>query len=71
MKFLFKGIPGKFERQGLCFCSLGTAFHNGFRRSLPPDKIAKILCVSLGAFYTQKSRVLDKIREIARISGSL
>ena len=35
-----------------------------FRQALPPDEIAAILKMSIGAVYTQKSRVLDKLREI-------
>jgi RNA polymerase sigma-70 factor (ECF subfamily) len=35
-----------------------------FRLGLPTEEIATILKTSVGAVYTQKSRVLDKIREI-------
>jgi RNA polymerase sigma factor (sigma-70 family) len=35
-----------------------------FRRSLSAEQSAAILKTSVGAFYTQKSRVLDKLREI-------
>ena len=35
-----------------------------FRRSLSAEESAAILKTSVGAFYTQKSRVLDKLREI-------
>ncbi len=34
-----------------------------FYRGLPPQEIAAILRVSVGAVYTLKSRVLDKLRE--------
>ncbi len=34
-----------------------------FRQSLPPEEIASILRVSVNAVYTQKSRILDKLRE--------
>ncbi len=34
-----------------------------FRQSLPPEEIASILRVSVSAVYTQKSRILDKLRE--------
>ena len=37
-----------------------------FRQALPPEEIAAILKMSLGAVYTQKSRVLDKLREVLR-----
>ncbi|MBI3060068.1 MAG: sigma-70 family RNA polymerase sigma factor [Deltaproteobacteria bacterium] len=42
-----------------------------FRQSLPPEEIASILRVSVSAVYTQKSRILDKVREILRKTGSL
>jgi RNA polymerase sigma factor (sigma-70 family) len=34
-----------------------------FRRGLSAEQIASILKISAGAFYTQKSRLLDKLRE--------
>jgi RNA polymerase sigma factor (sigma-70 family) len=34
-----------------------------FRQSLPTEEIASILRTSVGAVYTQKSRLLDKLRE--------
>jgi RNA polymerase sigma factor (sigma-70 family) len=34
-----------------------------FRQGLPPEDIAAILKVSVNAVYTQKSRILDKLRE--------
>lgn len=37
-----------------------------FRQALPPEEIAAILKMSIGAVYTQKSRILDKLREILR-----
>ena len=37
-----------------------------FRQALPPEEIAAILKMSVGAVYTQKSRILDKLREILR-----
>jgi RNA polymerase sigma factor (sigma-70 family) len=42
-----------------------------FRQALPPEEIAAIFKTSVSAVYTQKSRVLDKIREILKNSGSL
>jgi RNA polymerase sigma factor (sigma-70 family) len=33
-----------------------------FQQSLPPEEIAGILKISVGTFYTQKSRVLAKLR---------
>ena len=42
-----------------------------YRQSLPPEEVASILKTSVGAVYTQKSRVLDKVRAILRTSGSL
>ena len=35
-----------------------------YRRSLGAEEIAALLKISVGAVYTQKSRVLDKLREI-------
>jgi len=34
-----------------------------FHKDLPPDEIAAILKISVGTFYTQKSRVLAKLRQ--------
>ena len=42
-----------------------------FRRRLPPEEIASILHISVGAFYTQKSRLLDKLREMLRNTSLL
>ena len=42
-----------------------------YRQGLVTEEIAAILKASVAAVYTQKSRVLDKIREILRTSGSL
>lgn len=35
-----------------------------YRRGLPAEKVALLLNTSPGALYTQKSRLLDKLREI-------
>lgn len=40
-----------------------------FRQDLAPAEIAVILKTSVNAIYAQKSRVLDKLREIIRRSG--
>ena len=37
-----------------------------YRQGLPPEEIAAILKTSVGAVYTQKSRVLDKLRDALR-----
>ena len=37
-----------------------------YRKGLPPEEIAAILKVSVSAVYTQKSRLLAKLREILR-----
>ena len=42
-----------------------------YRQGLVTEEIAAILKASVAAVYTQKSRVLDKIREILKTSGSL
>ena len=42
-----------------------------FYQCLPPEEIAQILRVSKSAVYTQKSRVLGKLREALRDSGAL
>ncbi|HEX9878806.1 MAG TPA: sigma-70 family RNA polymerase sigma factor [Candidatus Binatia bacterium] len=35
-----------------------------YRQGLPAEAIAEILKISVGAFYTQKSRLLGKLREV-------
>jgi RNA polymerase sigma-70 factor (ECF subfamily) len=35
-------------------------------KELPPEEIARILNISVGAIYTRKNRIIEKIREIAR-----
>ncbi|MCH6546350.1 MAG: sigma-70 family RNA polymerase sigma factor [Deltaproteobacteria bacterium] len=42
-----------------------------FDQSLSPEEIANILRVSINAVYTQKSRILGKLRETLRDSGVL
>lgn len=37
-----------------------------YRQGLPPEEIAGILKTTVGAVYTQKSRILEKLREILR-----
>ncbi|MBI4526701.1 MAG: sigma-70 family RNA polymerase sigma factor [Deltaproteobacteria bacterium] len=37
-----------------------------YRKALPPEEIAAIFKVSTSAVYTQKSRLLDKLREAVR-----
>lgn len=42
-----------------------------FKRGLPAEKVAAMLRTSVGAFYTQKSRILAKLREsLAKIPSS-
>ena len=42
-----------------------------YRQDLPVEEVAAILRTSVSAVYTNKSRVLDKIRAILRTSGFL
>lgn len=42
-----------------------------YRRGLPPEGIAAILKVSVSAVYTQKSRIIAKLREILRNTAAL
>ena len=42
-----------------------------FRENLPPQDIAGTLKMSVNAVYTQKSRILDKLRDILEKNSSL
>jgi RNA polymerase sigma factor (sigma-70 family) len=42
-----------------------------FRQNLSAQDVASILHLSVGAVYTQKSRILAKLRETLGKSGSL
>jgi RNA polymerase sigma factor (sigma-70 family) len=42
-----------------------------YRQALGSEQIAALLKTSVNAVYTQKSRVLEKIREVLRRSGAL
>ena len=42
-----------------------------YRKGLSPEEIAAILKVSVSAVYTQKSRILAKLREILRNTAAL
>ena len=37
-----------------------------YMKELPPEEISQILKISLGALYTRKNRVLEKMRKIAK-----
>ncbi|MCK5187149.1 MAG: sigma-70 family RNA polymerase sigma factor [Deltaproteobacteria bacterium] len=36
-----------------------------FMRELPPEEVAQILHISVGAFYTRKNRVIERLKNIA------
>ena len=36
-----------------------------FMRELPPEEVAQILRISVGAFYTRKNRIIDKLKNLA------
>ena len=36
-----------------------------YLRELPPDGVAQILHISVGAFYTRKNRIIEKLKKIA------
>ena len=42
-----------------------------YRQMLASDEVAQLLKTSINAVYAQKSRVLEKIREVLRKSGAL
>jgi RNA polymerase sigma factor (sigma-70 family) len=42
-----------------------------YRQALGSEEIARLLRTSVNAVYTQKNRVLEKIREVLRRSGAL
>ncbi len=42
-----------------------------YRQALASEEVAQLLKTSVNAIYTQKSRVLEKIREVLRRSGAL
>ena len=36
-----------------------------YMRELPPEEVAQILHISVGAFYTRKNRIIDKLKNLA------
>ena len=36
-----------------------------YMRELPPEEVAQILHMSVGAFYTRKNRIIDKLKNLA------
>ena len=42
-----------------------------YRQALASDEVAELLKTSVNAIYAQKSRILEKIREVLRRSGVL
>jgi RNA polymerase sigma factor (sigma-70 family) len=42
-----------------------------YRQALDSEEVAVLLKTSVNAVYAQKSRVLEKIREVLRSSGAL
>jgi RNA polymerase sigma factor (sigma-70 family) len=42
-----------------------------YRQALPPQEVAGILRISVGAFYTQKSRILARLRELLGKTAAL
>jgi RNA polymerase sigma factor (sigma-70 family) len=42
-----------------------------YRQAMASEEVAQLLKTSVNAVYTQKSRVLEKIREVLRRSGAL
>jgi len=63
-KLLSKALQGLPPRDRL-FLDLS------YRKELLPEEISSILRVSVNAVYTQKSRILDKLRETLKKNGLL
>lgn len=63
-RLLYQAIDGLSNRDKLLI-----SLH--FRKGLGPEEIATIMHISVPAFYTQKSRLLDRLREILKESGAL
>ena len=37
-----------------------------YLRELPPEEVAQLLHISVGAFYTRKNRVIEKLKKMAQ-----
>jgi RNA polymerase sigma factor (sigma-70 family) len=66
------------EQEGLLTQAIQTLSHRDrilldlcYRQALASEEIARLLNTSVNAVYAQKSRVLEKIREVLRRSGAL
>jgi RNA polymerase sigma factor (sigma-70 family) len=66
------------EQEGLLTQAIQTLSHRDrilldlcYRQALASEEIARLLKTSVNAVYAQKSRVLEKIREVLRRSGAL
>ena len=55
VKELLKSLPAKDK----------LLIELSYMRELPPEEVAQMLSISVGAFYTRKNRILEKLRKSA------
>ena len=42
-----------------------------YMRELPPEEVAQLLHISVGAFYTRKNRIIEKLKKMAQDNNNV
>ena len=42
-----------------------------YMRELPPEEVAQLLHISVGAFYTRKNRIIEKLKKMAQDNNDM